>query len=322
MKAVHGIHHITAIAGDPRENYRFYTEVLGLRLVKKSINQDVPDTYHLFFADGAGHPGTDLTFFPWPDMGPGRVGAGVWGEVSFSVPPGALDYWEPRLRSFGVAVGPREERFGEAVLPFADPHGMVLSLSESVPWEGQPFAPWTNSPVPAEYQIRALGSVRLTVRDVTATEAFLAGAFGFHEIDREGIWRRFGTGDGAAGQRVDIAVDPEVPRGRWGVGAVHHVAFRIPDTDEQEVVRSQIVQEGGQPSPVIDRFWFSSVYVREPSGALCEVATDGPGFSVDEDPDHLGETLVLPPWYESQRRQIEAILVPLETAGGGHDAAS
>ncbi len=313
MKRVLGIHHITAIAGAPRENHRFYTEVLGLRLVKKSINQDVPDTYHLFFADGDGHPGTDLTFFPWPDMGPGRIGAGVWGEVAFAVPVGSLDYWEARLQDADVTTGERETRFGEAVLPFTDPHGMSLALVESEPHADHAFTAWDGSPVPADRQIRALGGVRLTVRSVEATAAFLSGAFGFGAGERDGDWVRYTVGEGAAGQRIDIRIDPEAPRGAWGVGAVHHVAFRIPDEEQELAVREQITAHGGQASPVIDRFWFKSVYVREPSGALCEVATDGPGFGVDEDPAHLGETLVLPPWYESQRAAIEAVLVPLET---------
>ncbi|MEX2442428.1 MAG: ring-cleaving dioxygenase [Alkalispirochaeta sp.] len=308
---VHGIHHITAIAGPPTENYRFYTEVLGLRLVKKSINQDVPDTYHLFFADGAGNPGTDLTFFPWPQMGPGRVGAGVWGEVNFVIPLGTLEYWRARLHAAGIGVRKAETRFGENVLPFTDPHGMELSLTETETYQEFTFVPWERSTVPEEYQIRALGSVRLTVRDDAATTTFLAGAFGFSHAVTDGDWKRYTVGDGAGGQRIDILVNPEAPRGKWGVGAVHHVAFRIPDEEQELVVRNQIVGHGGQASPVIDRFWFKSVYVREPSGALCEVATDGPGFAADEDPDHLGESLVLPPWYESQRAQIEVVLPPL-----------
>lgn len=311
MTHVSGIHHITAIAGPPQENHKFYTETLGLRLVKKSINQDVPDTYHLFFADGAGNPGTDLTFFPWPEMGPGRVGAGVWGEVSFVIPPGSVEYWQERLVEGGITVQPEETRFGERVLPFTDPHGMTLSLTETETYEEFSFDPWGQSPVPAHHQIRALGSVRLTVRDDAATTEFLAGALGFAHAATEGAWNRYTVGAGAGGQRIDILVDTDAPRGKWGVGAVHHVAFRIPDDEQELTVRNQIVERGGQPSPVIDRFWFKSVYVREPSGALCEVATDGPGFTADEDAHHLGESLVLPPWYESQRAQIEALLPPL-----------
>lgn len=285
-------------------------------MVKKSINQDVPDTYHLFFADGDGHPGTDLTFFPWPAMGPGRVGAGVWGEIGFVVPPESIDYWEARLREAGVALAPREERFGEAVLPFTDPFGMQLSLTGTTTYDAQPFTAWDRSTVPAEHQIRALGSARLTVRDANATLQFLGGALGFELAGTEGAWSRYTVGVGGGGQRIELAVDERASSGKWGVGSVHHVAFRVPDDDAEATVRQQIIEAGGQPTGFVDRFWFKSVYVREPSGALCEVATDGPGFAVDEDPAHLGETLVLPPWYENQRAQIEAVLVPIRLPEG------
>ncbi len=314
MTSVNGIHHITAIAGAPQENLDFYVGVLGLRLVKKSINQDAPDTYHLFFADDEGHPGTDLTFFPWPAMGPGRIGAGVWGEVSFVVPPDALDWWERRLTDAGVTVGPREERFGETVLPFSDPHGMSLSLVATEPYSTFEFSPWKNSPVPEERQIRALGAVTITLRSEAATADFLGGAFGFTFRKEERGRRRYAVGEGLGGQRLDILVDPDAPRGTWGVGSVHHVAFRVPDDRSELAVERQIIENGGRTSGVVDRFWFKSVYVREPSGALCEIATDGPGFGVDEDMDHLGETLVLPPWYEEQRAAIEATLPTLRSA--------
>lgn len=311
MKRVTGIHHITAIAGDPQESLDFYVGVLGLRMVKKSINQDVPDTYHLFFADAAGHPGTDLTFFPWPRMGAGTRGAGVWGEVAFSVPEGSLEYWQARLSEAGVALSREETRFGERVLPFTDPHGMTLALVETTIYEQQGFTPWAASPVPAEHQIRNLSSVRIVVRDPAPTAAFLSTAYGFEERAREGEWRRFTVGDGAGGQRVDIHVDPNAQNGKWGTGSVHHVAFRVDDEPHELEVREQILTAGGHPTRVVDRFWFKSVYTREPSGALVEIATDGPGFAVDEDAEHLGETLVLPPWYESQRGAIESALPAL-----------
>jgi glyoxalase family protein len=309
--AVGGFHHITAIAGAPQENLDFYVGVLGLRLVKKSINQDVPDTYHLFFADGDGNPGTDLTFFPWPSMGPGRIGAGVWGEVGFTIPQGTIDWWEDRLKAHGIKVQEREVRFGESVLTFKDPHGMALSLHEGSTYQGFTSAPWDKSPVPKEYQILALGTVTLPVRDEAASVAFLSGAFGFTFLSEEHGRRRYVVGAGAGGQRIDIMVNPSIPRGNWGVGSVHHVAFRVPDDQAQAQINQQILDNRGSSSGVIDRFWFKSVYVREPSGALCEVATDGPGFGVDEDMAHLGESLVLPPWYESQRDKIEAVLPTL-----------
>jgi glyoxalase family protein len=312
MIKAHGIHHITAIAGSPQENLDFYTGILGLRLVKKSINQDVPDTYHLFFADGDGNPGTDITFFPWPKMGPGRIGSGVWGEVSFTVPPGSLEYWRRRLADLGVAVGEAEERFGERVLPFADRHGMALSLTESELPATASFTPWEKSPVPADAQIRSLASVRLSLTDASATSGFLNTSLGFENRSTDGMWTRYVLGDGAGGQRVDIRTDADVRRGSWGVGSVHHVAFRVNDEGDQLELRRQILEAGGRPTEVIDRFWFKSVYVREPSGALVEVATDGPGFAVDEDAHALGERLILPPWYEPQRAAIESVLEPLE----------
>lgn len=311
MTHVSGLHHITAISGPPQETVDFYIGTLGLRLVKRSINQDVPDTYHLFFADGAGHPGTDITFFPWPSMGPGRAGAGVWGEVAFSIPEGSADWWQERLAAAGVAVTGIEDRFGERVVVATDPHGMAVALVETHQYEGFAFAPWSDSTVPADRQIQALSSVRLVVREMAPTAAFLAEAFGFAPTATQEGWTRFTVGEGVGGQRIDIIEDSDARLGKWGVGAVHHVAFRVPDDPEEAAVRSQVIAAGGAPSQVIDRFWFRSVYVREPSGALCEVATDVPGFSVDEDPNHLGETLVLPPWYEQQREAIEAVLPPI-----------
>lgn len=311
LTKVTGIHHITAIAGAPQENLDFYVGVLGLRLVKKSINQDAPDTYHFFFADGEGHPGTDLTFFPWPAMGPGRIGSGVWGEIGFIVPPGSLDWWEERLRTHDVSVGAREVRFGEEVLLFTDPHGMVLSLTGTGTYEDFEFTPWDRSPVPEEHQIRALGSATLTVRGEEATTRFLGGAFGFTFSGEDQGRRRYTVGEGGGGQRLDLLVNAAAPAGRWGVGSVHHVAFRVPDDAAELSVDRQIARQGARSSGVVDRFWFKSVYVREPSGALCEIATDGPGFGVDEDMAHLGETLVLPPWYEAQRERIESMLPPV-----------
>jgi glyoxalase family protein len=315
MHHVGGIHHITAIAGDPQENLDFYVGVLGLRLVKKSVNQDAPDTYHLFYADGQGHPGTDLTFFPWPKMAPGRAGAGVWGEVAFAVPRGMLDYWQERLASYGADVGPRESRFGEEVLTFRDPHGMQLALNEGEPRDSLSFSAWRGSTVQTDYQIRALSSVRLTVRDEDATARFLGEAYGFSAADQEDDWRRYTVGAGAGGQRIDIHADPTALRGTWGTGSVHHVAFEVADEYVERAVRQQVISAGGRPTDVIDRFWFKSVYAQEPSGTLCEIATAGPGFDIDEDPDRLGEKLVLPPWYEDRRWEIESALPRLEWPG-------
>ncbi len=311
MRSVTGIHHITAISGDAQENLNFYVGVLGMRLVKKSINQDAPDTYHLFFADAEGNPGTDITFFPWPNMPAGRTGPGVWGEVQLGIPEGTMEFWQQRLTQHGVAAGESGLRFGEPTLPFSDPHGMQLALVEAPLYEGFGFTPWDNSPVDADKQIRALAGARLPERDSTATRRFLESALGLEQLGEEAGWTRYGIGGGEAGRRIDIRDEPGTPGGGWGVGSVHHVAWRAMDESHQSELRERIVGAGASPTQVIDRFWFKSIYVREPGGALFEVATDGPGFAVDEDPEHLGETLVLPPFFEAQRAQIEALLPPL-----------
>jgi glyoxalase family protein len=301
---VHGIHHVTAIAGDPQENLDFYVGVLGLRLVKKSVNQDVINTYHLFYADDQGTPGTDLTFFPWPEMGPARQGTGATNEVSFAAPQGSLPFWRERLTRAGIEVGAEETRFGETVLPFTDPHGLPLALVETS--RERPFVLWADSPVPAEHQLRGFHSVRLLERDLTSTEALLTRLMGFSFVGEERGWRRFGVHGAAPGELVDVKADPAERRATQGVGAVHHVAWRVRDDAEEMNLRDAIETVGLRPTPQIDRFWFRSVYFREPGGVLFELATDGPGFSRDEDPAHLGEELILPPWLEGQRKQIEA----------------
>ncbi len=195
---VHGIHHVTAIAGDAQENLDFYVGVLGLRLVKRSVNQDVPDTYHLFYADGAGTPGTDLTFFPWPDMGPGRVGAGLASEVSFAIPPGSLDWWQARLDDYGIVHEAEKTRFGERTLPFVDPHGLRLALVATD--EPRPWVPWAKSPVPTEHQLRGMHAVRLWERDLSQTERALIEVLGFAPLGEDGGWHRYGVEGGGIRQ--------------------------------------------------------------------------------------------------------------------------
>jgi glyoxalase family protein len=313
VHAVHGLHHITAIAGPAQENLDFYAGILGMRLVKRSINQDDPGTYHLFYADAEGHPGTDLTFFPWAQMAPPRPGHGLAVEVGLEVPAGSLSWWESRLRGYGVNTSPLERRFGDTVLPIVDAHGMRLALTESGTPHARPFAPWTASPIPESRQIRGLYGAQIWEREQAPTAAFLTTALGFHEIAREGEWTRYGFAN--APGVVDIRETPNERRGAWGVGAVHHLAWTVADLDEELLVRAQVEQAGGRATEVIDRFWFKSVYFKEPGGVLFEIATRGPGFSVDEDPAHLGEALVLPPWYEPSRREIEGGLPPLELPG-------
>ncbi len=309
VNTIKGIHHITAISGDAQENFDFYAGVLGMRLVKKSVNQDDPGTYHLFYADAEGHPGTDLTFFPWATMPRGRKGAGLSIEVSLAVPSGSLDYWADRLASFGVETTPVETRFGEYTLPFEDPHGMQLSLVET--GDTRIFTPWEDGPVPAERQVRGLHLARLWERDMETTSRFLTGVLGFERLGAEDGWVRFGVQGGGSGKVLDIREVPEARLGQWGVGSVHHIAWRLPDEEEELAARTQVIAAGGHPTEVIDRFWFKSVYFREPGGVLFEFATDGPGFALDENPAHLGEQLILPPWLEPDRSAIEAALPTL-----------
>jgi glyoxalase family protein len=306
MTNVTGLHHITCIAGDAQENVDFYAGVLGMRLVKKSVNQDSPGTYHLFYADGEGHPGTDITFFPWPEMPAAKPGIGLSMEVSLAIPVGSADFWVARLREHGVVTGEIETRRGNIALTLHDPHGLPLALHETA--DDREFTPWREGPVPPEKQIRGLHSARLWERDLALTAVFLTGVLGFVDIGSEGDWAGFGIGGGRSGKYIEIREIPDAERGRWGTGGVHHIAWRVPDDSTELVVRERIDRARRRPTEVIDRFWFKSVYFLEPGGVLFEIATDGPGFAIDEDPATLGEHLVLPPWLEAHRDEIEAAL--------------
>lgn len=308
--SVHGIHHVTAISGEAQENLNFYVGLMGMRLVKKSVNQDAPDTYHFFYADGVGTPGTDLTFFPWPSMPPARMGIGLTVEVPFAVPRGALAYWQERLTKNKVECGKIETRFGEKVLPFRDPHGLQLALAETD--DERLFVAWKESPVPEEHQLRGMHAVRLWERDLKPTERLLTQVMGFEHLGTEDGWHRFGAEGGASGKIIEVKELPEERRGQWGTGGVHHVAWRMKDSEEEMALRDAIAQTGLWPTEQIDRFWFKSVYFKEPGGALFELATDGPGFGRDEKMERLGEQLILPPWLERQRKEIEAALPRLE----------
>ncbi|HLJ55180.1 MAG TPA: ring-cleaving dioxygenase [Chthonomonadaceae bacterium] len=310
MSSISGIHHITAICGDAQENLDFYAGVLGMRLVKRSVNQDSPGTYHLFYADAEGRPGTDLTFFPWPEMGPGRRGVGKATEISLAVPSGSLGYWSDRLGSAGAALRPTEVRRGWNTLPLSDPHGLPIALVEAEDRPG--FSPWERTDVPAERQARGLHSLRALVPSLAATERFVIDTLGFAAQGVEEQWHGYGPDAGGSGRLIEVAEAPGVQRGEWGVGSMHHVAWRVPDDAAELAMRQRVAAAGRHPTEVIDRFWFKSVYFQEPGGVLFELATDGPGFAVDEDPGKLGETLVLPPWLEPHRREIEAALPPIE----------
>ena len=311
MRSVTSLHHITAIAGPAQENLDFYAGVLGMRLVKKSVNQDDPGTYHLFYADAEGRPGSDLTFFPWSRLAPSRDGHGLSTEVSLTVPAGSLEFWAQRLQQYGVTSSAIERRFGRRAIPAVDPHGLNVALVELRDGETRAFTPWEHSPVPPEKQIRGLESARLRERELATTATFLIDVMGFELIGIEDGWHRYGVNGGGSGAYVDVREAPHDGRGAWGVGSIHHLAWRVDDSEHQLEVRTRIASAGRQPTPVIDRFWFQSVYFLEPGGVLFELATDGPGFAVDEDPAHLGESLVLPPWLESHRGPIESMLPTL-----------
>jgi glyoxalase family protein len=314
MPPVNGLHHVTAISGPAQENLDFYAGMLGMRLVKKSVNQDDPGTYHLFYADAEGHPGTDLTFFPWAHLAPGRIGYGISTEVQLAVPPDSLDWWGERLSRYGVRLSSIETRFGERTLPLRDTHGQALALVEAADYASRLFTPWEEGPVPVRYQIRGLHGARVVQRDVGPSAFFLVETLGFEHVATEGEWHRYAVAGGGSGRILDMREAQEERRGHWGVGTIHHLAWRVDDEPHELATRALVERVGMRPTPVIDRFWFRSVYFKEPGGVLFELATDGPGFAVDEDPARLGESLVLPPWLEPQRAAIEAALPELRPA--------
>jgi glyoxalase family protein len=319
MESIGGLHHVTAITGDAPGNLDFYTRVLGLRLVKKTVNQDDVSAYHLFYADAKGSPGTDVTFFDWPQTPPHRPGAGSIEPIALRVEgPASLEYWLGRFEELGVSHGEVRERNGRPLLSFLDPEGQSLEL---VADGGTPGGvTWPGSPVPAEHQVKGLHGVTLTSYHPQATADLLTAGMGFRvtgqrELPQGGEEHFFEVGPGGPGTEVVISVPAEVGRSMQGRGGVHHVAFRVPDAETQLAWRERIEGLGLRPTPVIDRFYFKSIYFREPGGALFEIATDGPGFAADEPVEHLGEGLALPPFLEPDRERITAGLVPLESRG-------
>ncbi|HET8631705.1 MAG TPA: VOC family protein [Thermomicrobiales bacterium] len=305
-----GIHHVSAIARDPRRNVEFYTGVLGLRLVKRTVNFDAPQGYHLYYGDDTGTPGTLLTFFPLPQAKDGRQGVGQTAAVGLAIPPASLGYWLARFVRHGVPHEGPATRFGERVLAFRDPDGLALELVASAGAAARPGR--DGGPVPAEHAIRGLHHVTLWEEDGARTAAFLTDTLGFRPVGEEGGLTRYTTGDGGPGALVDV----RHARGFWpgvvAAGAVHHVAWRVADGARLADWRERLVAAGRDATDVRDRLYFRSVYFHEPGGALCELATDGPGFAVDEPPAHLGETLTLPPWLEGRRAEIERRLPPLD----------
>ncbi|MFC4543513.1 ring-cleaving dioxygenase [Halosolutus amylolyticus] len=302
-----GLHHVTAIAGDPQANAEFYVGTLGLRFVKKTVNHDDTGTYHFYFGDEEGTPGTNVTFFPWSDRGhPGQFGAGQTRDTAYLIRPDSVDYWADRLASAGIEVD-RAERFGEPVLGFDDPDGIGLELVASEDAAAADAKPWADSPVPADHQLRGFHSVTLAVDAFDPTADVLTDLLGYELEDEDDGRRRYRTPAGGPGSIVDL-VETDADRGRMGVGTVHHVAFAAADVDEQERWRDAFQEYGLNVTQVIDRTYFRSIYSREPGGVLFEVTTTGPGFTVDEDVDELGTSLALPEWLEDERERIEAQL--------------
>ncbi len=296
------IHHITAICADAQRTSDFYTNILGLRLVKLTVNQDDVGTYHLYFGDRVGAPGTVMTFFPWAYLPQGTLGVGCVSAVAFAVPPGALHYWESRLNRSGINVE-SVERFGVKNLLCADPDGLKLEFTES-----PGVSDWTKQ-VSQEYAIHSFFGATLMVQDATPTQQMLMEYFNYSFEAHAPSRMRLRS---ASGGVIDIISNQEMESASQGTGSVHHIAFRTADNMAQRVIRARLVAEYLHPTPIIDRYYFASVYFREPGGILFEIATDGPGFTVDETEAALGTKLVLPPRIEAARAEILKMLPPFE----------
>jgi glyoxalase family protein len=310
-----GIHHLTAISARIRDNLHFYTQVLGMRLVKRSVNQDDVSAYHLFYADAVGTPGTDVTFFDWPAL-PERRGTQSIVRTCLRVRGlASLEWWAAHLAEHGVDASPIAERDGRLVLDFEDGEGQRLTLLDDG-GSGDDAQPWDRSTVPSEHQLRGLGPIVLSVPSLTGTASLLTGALNMRQVRDYALPQGarvhvFEMGTGGAHAELHVAVQPELPPARQGAGGVHHVAFRTPGEEEYHDWASRLNSLRIANSGMIDRYYFRSLYFREPNGILFEIATDGPGFAVDESPATLGEALALPPFLESERQRIERDLAPL-----------
>lgn len=304
--SITGIHHITAIASDPQQNLDFYTDVLGLRLVKLTVNFDDPGTYHFYFGNEEGRPGSILTFFPWPGAPRGTVGNGQVSATAFAIPPGSLAYWRDRLVQNALPVDEAGLRFGEPVLRCADPDGLPLELIATS--RANPADAWKASSVAPGHAICGFHSATLSEEGYERTSA-LIDRMGLHPSATEGNRFRYTTaGGGAGGTMVDVVCTPDGRSGRLGAGTVHHIAWRTPDTVQQEAWRRELAGAGYNVTPIIDRTYFRSIYFREPGGILFEIATDSPGFALDEPREHLGERLMLPGQFEPHRAAVQRAL--------------
>ncbi|EKF18818.1 ring-cleaving dioxygenase [Nitratireductor pacificus] len=304
LTQIEGIHHVTSMARDAQATDRFFTGTLGLRRVKKTVNFDAPDVYHLYYANGTGQPGTVMTYFPFPDIGRGVRGAGEVGTTAFAVPEGALDFWTRRLEEQGVGGLAREDRFGERRLRFDGINGDGFALVEVA---DDPRAPWDGAGIGGDVAIRGFHSASLTLRDGGATQALLE-LMGYRRGAGEGgIVRMVREGSNGAGV-IDLESRPEAPAARQGAGSVHHIAFAVADDAAHRTVREKLMEEGFQVTPVIDRDYFNAIYFRAPGGVLFEIATNPPGFARDEAMAHLGEALKLPTQHEHLRAALEKTL--------------
>lgn len=304
-----GLHHVTAIAGAPQRNIDFYVTGLGLRLVKRTVNFDDPGTYHLYYGDDSGRPGSLLTFFPWTGISSGTPGSGQSTSTAFSVPAGSLGWWSEHFGALGVASEITATDSHEERLSLRDPDGLQLDLVATS--ETDPRNPWDSASVPAEYAVRGQHSSVLTVADPALTARVLTNDLGMHVLSETTDRIRVGAGDGAPGNIVDIIAGGQGPVGRTAGGSVHHVAFRVPDRATQQEWRDELAARGYGVTAILDRQYFTSIYFREPGGVLFEIATDTPGFDIDEPLLELGRSLRLPPWLEPSREQIEQAVVPI-----------
>ena len=305
---ISGIHHITAIASDPQRNLNFYTQVLGLRLVKLTVNFDDPGTYHFYFGNRQGSPGSILTFFPWPGIPRGTAGNGEVSSTAFAIRPEALAFWRSHLVDNGVVTEDAGLRFGDPILRFSDPDGMSLELIGTP--GATPEEAWSHSSIPHPHAICGFHSATLAEEGYEQTGALLQ-SMGLHLIGNEDNRFRYAVGSSNPAAIVDIACSPGLKPGRLGAGTVHHIAWRTPDDPQQRLWRDALVQSGHSVTPIMDRAYFHSIYFREPGGVLFEIATDPPGFATDEPVEHLGERLMLPQFLEAQRSAIEQSLPSL-----------
>jgi glyoxalase family protein len=306
-----GLHHVTAIASDPQRTLDFYVGLLGLRFVKRTVNFDDPGTYHFYFGDRRGTPGTILTFFPWPGARRGIHGTGQVEATAFAISPDSVGYWLDRFKQQHVTAEKSSTRFGEEVIRLADSDGLMIELIGSS--SNAQIEPWPDSPVPIEHAVHGFHGVSAALEGYERTARLLTDSFGYRLIEESGNRFRFASPDNSApGRIVDLLCQPDSAMGRVAAGSVHHIAFRAKDAAEQLQWRERLVDLGYNVTPVIDRTYFNSIYFREPGGVLFEIATEPPGFMLDEKLDELGTRLRLPSWMESARSEIEKILPPIQ----------